>query len=88
MKRPTLRTTVMSVAVIGLAAVSTPASATHPHIIQTPGACVDKTGEGFGAGEAHTAPSFHEQVHTGGPGEIGFTQPNNPVSVFGNRTCP
>ena len=84
MKRLALRTTIMSVAVVGLTATSTPASATHYHVIQTPGTCVDKAGAGFGTGEYHTAPSFHSQVHKGTPGLFAFERDSNPVSVVGS----
>jgi hypothetical protein len=88
MKRLALRTVVMSAAMIGLAAVATPATATHPHRIETPGTCVDKAGVGFGTGEDHSAPSFHSQVHKGTPGLFAFERENNPVSVSGSRLCP
>ena len=98
MQRLPLRTTVMGIAVAGLTAISTPASATHSHYITTPGACVDKGGAGFGTGEAHptggppypppseTDPSFHTRVHKGTPGLFAFEQEANPVHV--DTTCP
>lgn len=88
MKRLALRTVVMTAAMIGLAAVTTPASATHPHLIDTPGTCVDKAGSGFGTGEDHSEPSFHSQVHKGTPGLFAFERENNPVSVVGGTLCP
>lgn len=87
MKRSAIRTTIMSVAVIGLTALSSPAFAEHPHVLQTPGTCVDKAGAGFGTGEGHTEPSFHSQVHTGKPGLFAFQRENNPVSVIGKTLC-
>lgn len=87
MNRLALRTVVTGAAVIGLAAVATPASATHPHVITTPGTCVDKAGAGFGTGEDHGAPSFHSQVHKGTPGLFAFEHENNPVSVVGFAFC-
>jgi hypothetical protein len=86
--RTLVRTSVVGAVMLGLGAVAGPASATHFHIIQTPGTCVDKAGAGFGTGEAHSAPSFHSQVHTGTPGTFAFTRENNPVSVAGNTFCP
>ncbi len=69
-------------------AVAGPASADHSHIIDTPGACVDKAGVGFGTGEAHDPPSFHSQVHKGTPGLFAFERVHNPVSVVGFALCP
>lgn len=96
MKRLALRTTVMGVAVVGLAAISTPASATHSHHIDTPGTCVDKAGAGFGTGEVHpgpglyppslTDPSFHTRVHKGTPGLEAFEKQGR-VSVEAGY-CP
>ena len=83
MDRPALRTAVISLAAIGLTAIGGPASAQHAHIIDTPGTCVDRAGVGFGAGEDHTAPSFHSQVHKGTPGLFAFERPNNRVEVIG-----
>ena len=90
MKRLALRTTVMGIAVVGLAAISTPASATHSHRIETPGTCVDKAGAGFGTDEVHlgpppyppslTDPSFHTRVHKGTPGMEAFEKQDR-VSV-------
>lgn len=80
------------VSVVGLTAA--PAGATHPHHLDTPGACVDRNGAGFGTGQAHSEntadpgdTTFHERVHKGTPGTWAFTQANNPVSV-GGGLCP
>ena len=81
MTRSLLRTAVVGAMVIAVGALPASASATHSHIIQTPGTCVDKAGAGFGTGEDHTAPSFHSQVHKGTPGLFAFERENNPVSV-------
>ena len=83
---------------IGVGAVTVPASATHAHSIVTPGTCVDKAGAGFGTGEVHpttpppyppslTDPSFHTRVHKGTPGLHAFENPNNDVSVVAGL-CP
>ena len=85
--RRLLRGTVLSATAAGLLAVAPPASATHSHVIQTPGTCVDKAGAGFGTGEDHAHPSFHSQVHKGTPGLFAFERRNNPVSVVAG-TCP
>jgi hypothetical protein len=94
MKRLALRTVVTSAAMIGLAAVATPASATHPHVITTPGTCVDKAGAGFGTGEHHgereedaLAPTFHWQLHFGTPGVFAFPRTDQ-VSITGKTLCP
>ncbi len=73
----------------GVGAVAAPASATHPHHLETPGACVDRNGHGFGTGQSHvdnTADpgdtTFHERIHKGTPGLV-FGQENHPVGVAG-----
>ncbi|MBW3610771.1 MAG: hypothetical protein KY438_04490 [Actinobacteria bacterium] len=78
------------VGVVGLSA--TPSGATHPHHIDTPGACVDRNGRGFGTGQSHSDntadpgdTTFHERIHKGTPGASAFEQENNPVSVSGGR---
>lgn len=70
--------------------VAAPASATHSHRIDTPGACVDRNGQGFGTGQVHSDNSadpgdttFHERIHKGTPGLFAFERDNNPVSVVG-----
>ncbi|MDP9429691.1 MAG: hypothetical protein M3Q47_12800 [Actinomycetota bacterium] len=87
--RRVMRSTVVGAVMIGIGAVATPASATHSHLIQTPGTCVDKGGAGFGTGEDHASGdglTFHSQVHKGTPGEVAFEKGNNPVSVAAG-TC-
>jgi hypothetical protein len=88
-RRP-VRTGLVGAVIAGVAAIGTPASATHPHVIQTPGTCVDKAGAGFGTGQDHplTDPTFHSQVHKGTPGLFAFEHANNPVSVVGGTLCP
>jgi len=78
------------VGVVGLSAA--PSDATHPHHIDTPGACVDRNGRGFGTGQSHSDntadpgdTTFHERIHKGTPGAFAFSQENNPVSVSGGR---
>lgn len=80
---------VLAVVVVGTAAaaVPAPALATHPHVLTTPGSCVDKGGAGFGTGETHDDQSFHARVHKGTPGTFAFNRPNNPVAVTGHATC-
>ena len=80
------------VAAGGVAVVAMPASATHAHHIDTPGACVDRNGQGFGTGQEHHDNSadpgdttFHERIHKGTPGLFAFEQANNPVAVAGGR---
>ena len=90
MKLLALRTGVVGLAVIGVTAIAAPASATHSHVIETPGTCVDKGGAGFGTGEDHASgdrPTFHSQVHKGTPGLFAFERSANPVSVVAG-TCP
>lgn len=77
----------MAAAVVGLAA--TPASATHPHHLDTPGTCVDRNGAGFGTGQVHTDntadpgdTTFHERIHKGVPGLYAFERTGQ-VSVAG-----
>lgn len=69
------------------AAVPAPAFAEHPHVLHTPGGCVDRGGQGFGTGDVHDRSSFHSRVHTGTPGTFAFKRPRNPVSVAGGSTC-
>lgn len=81
------------IAVVGSATVmvlatAAPAVAEHPHVIMTPGTCVDRAGTGFGTGEQHDDTSFHERVHMGAPGTFAFTQEHNPVSIKGRTVCP
>jgi hypothetical protein len=64
-----------------------PAFADHPHVLQTPGTCVDRAGQGFGTGQEHDQTSFHSRVHKGTPGLFAFEQDRNPVSVEGDRLC-
>lgn len=78
--------TVLVVAGAG-AAVPSAALASHPHVLHTPGGCVDRGGQGFGTGEPHDHRSFHSRVHKGTPGMFAFEQPGNPVSVAGGSTC-
>ena len=88
--RPVLRGAVTAAVVTGFLAAGGPASATHSHVIQTPGTCVDKAGAGFGTGEDHasgTGPTFHSQVHKGTPGTFAFERPGNPVAVVGGTLC-
>lgn len=70
-----------------LLATAAPAMATHPHVIITPGTCVDRAGVGFGTGEEHDDTSFHERVHVGTPDTFAFKQPNNPVYIQGRTLC-
>jgi hypothetical protein len=90
--RALVRTSVVGAVMLGLGAAAGPASADHPHVIQTPGTCVDKAGAGFGTGQDHksdsTAPTFHSRVHTGTPGEFAFEREDHPVSIVGNTFCP
>ena len=97
MEHLALRATVVSVAVLGMTAVAGPASAIHPHHIDTPGTCVDKAGAGFGTHEVHapgsgpfppsdTDPSFHTRVHKGTPGLEAFEKQGR-VSVEAGY-CP
>ena len=81
------RSMTVVLAALAMSAVSTPASAEHPHVLQTPGGCVDRGGQGFGTGQTHDGTSFHSRVHKGTPGTFAFEQPANPVSVGGGRTC-
>ena len=74
----------------GVGAVAAPASATHAHHIETPGACADRNGQGFGTGQRHGDNSadpgdttFHERIHKGTPGLFAFEQAANPVGVDG-----
>jgi hypothetical protein len=86
-RRAVLRTGVVCAAMLALGAVAGPASATHSHVITTPGTCVDKAGAGFGTDEPHgPQPSFHSQVHKGTPGLFAFENLRNPVSVTAG-TC-
>lgn len=78
------------IAASAVGAVAGPASATHSHQIDTPGACVDRNGRGFGTGQVHLDNSpdpgdttFHERIHKGTPGSFAFERTNNPVSVVG-----
>lgn len=64
-----------------------PAMATHPHVLVTPGTCVDRAGAGFGTGDEHDHTSFHERVHMGTPNTFAFAQPGNPVSIVGKTLC-
>ncbi len=71
-----------------LALSAMPAFAEHPHLIDTPGTCVDRAGKGFGTGESHDDfTGFHNRVHMGTPGTHAFVQPNNPVSIIGKALC-
>lgn len=74
-------------ATVMLLATAAPAMAHHPHVIVTPGTCVDRAGAGFGTGEAHDETSFHERVHMGTPGTFAFAQPDNPVAIVGKTLC-
>ncbi len=86
-RRAALRTGVVVAVMLALGAVAGPASATHSHVITTPGTCVDKAGAGFGTDEPHgPQPSFHSQVHKGTPGLFAFENLRNPVSVTAG-TC-
>ena len=74
----------------GVGAVAAPVAASHPHHLETPGACVDRSGQGFGTGQSHadnTADpgdtTFHERIHKGTPGLFAFEQEGNPVAVAG-----
>lgn len=71
-----------------LLATAVPAMAHHPHIITTPGTCVDRAGAGFGTGEEHDHTSFHERLHMGTPGTFAFAHDANPVSITGKTFCP
>ncbi len=78
----------ITVGAVGLVAGT--AAAAHPHHIDTPGACVDRNGQGFGTGQEHSDNSadpgdttFHERIHKGTPGTFAFERPNNRVSVSG-----
>jgi hypothetical protein len=97
--RTVVRTSVVGAVMLGLGAVAGPASADHPHVIQTPGTCVDKAGAGFGTDQDHSAviepqhpsltePSFHTRVHWGTPGEFAFEREDHPVSIVGKTLCP
>ena len=65
----------LAVGVVGQSA--TPSGATHPHHIDTPGACVDRNGSAFGTGQPalrqhrepgrHHVPRAHPQ---GDPGHL------------------
>lgn len=81
------RTLTVLVVAGAAAAVPSAAYATHPHVLHTPGGCVDRGGQGFGTGETHDSSSFHSRVHKGTPGVFAFEQPRNPVSVSGGSTC-
>lgn len=77
-------------AAVGMAAA--PASAEHPHHLETPGTCVDRNGAGFGTGQVHgdnTADpgdtTFHERIHKGTPGLFAFERTGR-VGVHGG-TC-
>lgn len=83
MKRLARRAAVAGVATLAIAGISTPAFATHSHVILTPGACVDRAGAGFGTDEEHDSTSFHARVHKGTPGLFAFERDNNPVVVEG-----
>ncbi|MFP5336520.1 MAG: hypothetical protein ACLGIV_14540 [Actinomycetes bacterium] len=76
---------VAGIAVLAIGGISAPASATHSHVIRTPGTCVDRAGAGFGTGEQHDSTSFHAQVHKGTPGLFAFERDNNPVVVEGGQ---
>lgn len=82
------RLIVLAGAAAMLAATALPAAAHHPHVIETPGTCVDRAGQGFGTGEQHDHTSFHTRVHTGTPGKHAFQQESNPVAVVGGTLCP
>jgi hypothetical protein len=86
-----------AITVSAVGVVAGPAAAGHLHRIETPGACVDRNGQGFGGGEDHetglgagvTDPgdtSFHERLHAGTPGQFAFKQQNN-VSIIAG-VCP
>lgn len=77
----TATTTVM------LLASAVPAMASHPHVLVTPGTCVDRAGVGFGTGQDHDHTSFHERIHMGRPNSFAFAQTGNPVSVVGKTLC-
>lgn len=70
-----------------LLAAAAPAMATHPHVLVTPGTCVDRAGAGFGTGQVHDHTSFHERMHMGTPNTFAFAQEGNPVSVVGKTLC-
>lgn len=79
-----------AITVSAIGAVASPAAATHAHHIDTPGACVDRNGQGFGTGQPHSDNSadpgdttFHERIHKGTPGTFAFERDNNPVGVSG-----
>lgn len=64
-----------------------PAFAEHPHHLDLPNEnCADAGGQGFGTDQSHDDDTaFHNRVHKGTPGTHAFEQPNNPVSVAGER---
>ncbi len=93
MQRRTVAVAVGSV-ITAVVVAAGPAHATHPHHLDTPGACVDRSGAGFGIGQVHGGntgdpgdTTFHERIHKGTPGTFAFQQENNPVSVAGGL-CP
>lgn len=85
MKHLARRAAVAGIAAVAIGGISTPAFATHSHVIRTPGTCVDRAGAGFGTGEQHDSTSFHAQVHKGTPGLFAFERDNNPVLVEGGQ---
>lgn len=79
-------TAAATLAIVG--STVSPAMADHVHRIETPGACVDRNGHGWGEGEPHVAGSFHDRFHTGRVGAHAFAQERNPVSIQGGGRCP
>lgn len=92
MKRVVLLFTVAAV-MAAMMALAGPALADHQHYLATPGTTVQDIGRGQTekCSDEPGGHKFHENVHTGQPGEKGgaFDNPRNPVSVgkSGDATC-
>ena len=77
--------------VIAVAGFSGSALADHDHDLITPGTVVVDIANGQ-TEKCASDPGghqFHNHVHIGAPGTIGFAQPNNPVSIVKteNASC-
>ncbi len=83
------------VAIVAIGAATalgaSPAAASHPHYLVTPGSCVEDIADGQTSQSAIDGGyhQFHDNVHKGAPGTVAFGNEHNPVSVDkGTCTCP
>jgi hypothetical protein len=83
--------TLLAALLLTVGLLAAPAWATHSHVLQTPGTCVD----GLGAGQPHAdartwSPGqgkfFHSGLHVGTPGDFAFHR-GGQVAVDGGD-CP